>query len=250
VASGDSIDVRGLLAKAGYTGSDPVADGYLKIVNGQLQANYHQPGNDGWWVVATGVVAPTPIVYDNGVIHGAYAHVGGTYTMDGTSHASTDGYDTIVLTGSNQSNGPASDGGITVVDQGSNNQLFGHRGNDTFILSPTTKSVSDGWGGIDTIVLNAHPTVNTQDTTYALSPGDRIDLHQLLQGMGYTGSDPIADGYVKVDSDPRAFGQMGPNPIHIEFDPDGPGGSAPWTSALTLNGFTTPLHYSDGFLLV
>jgi hypothetical protein len=57
-AEGDKIDLTGLLANAGFTGSDPFADGYLKLTtdgtgNAVLWANYNQLSNDGWWPVAT-----------------------------------------------------------------------------------------------------------------------------------------------------------------------------------------------------
>jgi len=57
-AEGDKIDVTRLLAASGYTGSAPFADGYLQLTadssgNAQLWSDVHQPGNDGWWLVAT-----------------------------------------------------------------------------------------------------------------------------------------------------------------------------------------------------
>jgi hypothetical protein len=248
--AGDTIDVTGILAKAGYTGSDPVADGYLKQTHDNsgyhIWANYNQPGNDSWWEVVT-YAAPTALTLTDGVYHAPGAQ-SGTWTTS-TGGTVPTGYDGAVMTGSNGSLG-ANHGGNILVDQGSNNDLFGWEANDTFVLSPTTKSVDTRWGGFDTIVLNAHPAVNTLDTLEALATGDRIDLHPLLQGMGYTGSEPIAEGYIKVDQAPPAFGQMGRNLIHVEFDPDGPGGSAPWSTALTLNGYTPLPHYSDGWLIV
>ncbi len=103
--------------------------------------------------------------------------------------------------------------------------------------------------GDDTIVVNAHPTVTTHDP-YALHSGDRIDLHALLSGMGYTGTDPIADGYIKVDQQPRENGQIYPNNVTVSFDPDGPGGSAPSTTILSFDGLTPIPHYNDGWLIV
>lgn len=70
----DEIDVSGLLAKSGYTGSDPFADGYLQLTsdtngNAQLWSDVHQSGNDGWWLVATlDGVSTSSLHYSGGLI--------------------------------------------------------------------------------------------------------------------------------------------------------------------------------------
>src|SRR6185312_4244169 len=73
-AEGDKIDVSGLLQASGYTGSDPFADGYLQLTsdssgNAQLWSDVHQPGNDGWWLVATlDGVSTSSLHYSGGLI--------------------------------------------------------------------------------------------------------------------------------------------------------------------------------------
>jgi Ca2+-binding RTX toxin-like protein len=73
-AEGDRIDVSGLLHTAGYAGSDPFADGYLRFAadaagNAQLWSDLHQPGNDSWWLVATlDGVSTSSLHYSGGLI--------------------------------------------------------------------------------------------------------------------------------------------------------------------------------------
>jgi len=73
-AEGDRIDVTGLLQSSGYTGSTPFADGYLKLASdaagdAQLWSDVHQPGNDGWWLVATlDGVSTSSLSYSGGLI--------------------------------------------------------------------------------------------------------------------------------------------------------------------------------------
>jgi hypothetical protein len=62
------------LAASGYIGSDPFADGYLQLTtdssgNAQLWSDVHQPGNDGWWLVATlDGVSTSSLHYSGGLI--------------------------------------------------------------------------------------------------------------------------------------------------------------------------------------
>ena len=71
---GDRIDVSGLLARSHYSGSDPFADGYLRYTtasdgSAQLWSDVHQPGNDGWWLVATlDGVSTSSLHYSGGLI--------------------------------------------------------------------------------------------------------------------------------------------------------------------------------------
>ena len=72
-AQGDRIDVSGLLQASGYHGSDAMADGYLKLTDSsagaQLWSDLNQPGNDGWWLVATlDGVSSSSLHYSGGML--------------------------------------------------------------------------------------------------------------------------------------------------------------------------------------
>jgi Ca2+-binding RTX toxin-like protein len=71
---GDVLDLTGLMSTTADTGSDGFADGYLKLASdaagdAQLWSDVHQPGNDGWWLVATlDGVSTSSLSYSGGLI--------------------------------------------------------------------------------------------------------------------------------------------------------------------------------------
>jgi hypothetical protein len=72
-SEGDVIDVRGMLAASGYTGSDPFTDGYLRITDSasgaQIWSDVNQPGNTDWWLVGTiDGVSTSSLHYSGGLI--------------------------------------------------------------------------------------------------------------------------------------------------------------------------------------
>jgi hypothetical protein len=72
-SAGDTVDLTLMLATL-YPIGDPFAAGYMKLTddgagNAQLWADYHIPGNDGWWLVATvDGLNPSSLHYANGLI--------------------------------------------------------------------------------------------------------------------------------------------------------------------------------------
>jgi hypothetical protein len=69
---------------------------------------------------------------------------------------------------------------------------------------------------------------------------DKIVITELLKSLGYSGSNPIADSYVK-------FGSSGNNAI-LQIDPDGLGSQRP-TSLVTLQNVTVAqLNNTNNFL--
>src|SRR6185312_7471039 len=50
----DKVDLTGLLAQSGYTGSDPVGAGFIKLTDdGQGDAQIWSNLNSTWWLVTT-----------------------------------------------------------------------------------------------------------------------------------------------------------------------------------------------------
>jgi hypothetical protein len=70
---GDALDLTLMLATV-YPLPDPIGAGYVKLTddgagNAQVWADYHIPGNDGWWLVATlDGVSFSGLHYANGLI--------------------------------------------------------------------------------------------------------------------------------------------------------------------------------------
>jgi hypothetical protein len=71
--AGDALDLTLMLA-AVYPLPDPISAGYLKLTDdgagdAQVWADYHVPGNDSWWLVATlDGVSASSLHYANGLI--------------------------------------------------------------------------------------------------------------------------------------------------------------------------------------
>ena len=107
-------------------------------------------------------------------------------------------------------------------------------------------------GGDDTWVSNPQSTVITQDI-YGLNPGDRLDVRALLSASGYTGSDPVGDGYVAITDPPApAPGEMGDfRTARAMYDPDGSAGPTAAGPLFDIeHAFPNQFHYADGFFVV
>jgi hypothetical protein len=72
------------------------------------------------------------------------------------------------------------------------------------------------------------------------TPGvDVLDLRPLFQAAGYTGADPIADGWLR-------FGSDGSADTHVWFDPDGPSGPQyPFLITSLVSVTPSQIHSSD-----
>ncbi|MDB5458684.1 MAG: exsH, partial [Caulobacteraceae bacterium] len=156
-AQGDKIDLTGLLAKSGYSGADPLGDGYLKITddgasNAQVWADYNQPGNTAWWLVTS---------------------------LDGVA-ASTLRVDSGVITGQSNPSGGGSTGQTYTSDNGGDHWT-GTAGNDTFNLG-RGGDVATGNGGNDTFKFAEVPWAGGHITDF--NAGDAIGLTGLLASTG------------------------------------------------------------------
>jgi len=92
-----------------------------------------------------------------------------------------------------------------------NNTLIGNGGADTLT----------GGAGYDQYVYNAMGDKGDTITDFRVGQ-DKINLTTLMASLGYTGSNPITDGYVKF----VATTSLGISATRIDIDPDGSAGSA------------------------
>lgn len=114
-------------------------------------------------------------------------------------------------------------------------RIDGTTGRDT-LLGTAGDDIIVGGAGADTLTggagadLFAYTSMrDTGDTITDFTPGtDRLDLRTLLAGLGYRGSDPVAEGWVRFVA--TANGTL------IQVDADGPGSAAVYRTLLTLNG--------------
>jgi predicted extracellular nuclease len=107
-------------------------------------------------------------------------------------------------------------------------KLFGTPGDDQFFGGAGADKLT---GGAGDDVFSYTAMADARDTLLDFAPGeDRIDLRGLLAAIGYAGSDPIADGVVRVID--RRAGKPGSR-LQIDVDATGP---ARWKDLLTMPG--------------
>ncbi|MDB5445991.1 MAG: exsH, partial [Phenylobacterium sp.] len=109
---------------------------------------------------------------------------------------------------------------LTATSTGS--VLTGGAGNDTLNASQANDTLTGG-GGADRFVFGTEPWSPAHITDF--TPGqDKIDLSALFAKAGYTGTDPVHDGYLFLESDNNGGtwvrfdrDQAGPNPQWPNF---------------------------------
>jgi uncharacterized protein len=116
---------------------------------------------------------------------------------------------------------------VKVIEGGpGKDKLSGTPGDDQIIGGPGSDKLS---GGAGDDVFTYISMADAKDTLLDFAPGaDRIDLRALLASIGYAGSDPIADGVVRVKD--AAKGAV------LQIDVDGPSGGARWKTLVLLQG--------------
>ena len=129
-------------------------------------------------------------------------------------------------------------GDALVSDNAGGNHLIGGTGNDTFTLGGGGDTATGG-GGADTFLVAGLPAKASAITDFSAS--DRLDLTGLLSSLGYTGSSPIAAGYLKIAADGAGNAQVWANPT--------PSGST-WTLVTTLDGVAAGAVQMQGDVLV
>ncbi|HJV71099.1 ExeM/NucH family extracellular endonuclease [Ideonella sp.] len=113
--------------------------------------------------------------------------------------------------------------------------ITGGPGKDKLVGTPGDDQLIGG-GGADRLTGGAGEDVfsytamgDAKDTLLDFTPGtDRIDLRVLLSSIGYAGSDPIADGVVRLKD--GAKGAL------LQIDADGTGAGARWQTLALLKG--------------
>jgi len=205
----DKLDISGLYLD-GYSGSNPVADGYVTFAS---------DGNGGTSV----------IVDPDGRASG---HLWGDYVVD-LEHVSPTGLTAAQVFGGQATSPPPvspppvspppaspppATGGQTLTSHGFGDTLVGTAGADTLVAGQGGETMTGGAGG-DSFVFKTTPWSATHIADF--QPGvDKLDVSALYID-GYKGADPVADGYVKFVSD-------GKDGTAVIVDPDGKASGHLW----------------------
>ena len=221
----DRIDLSALY-EAGYRGADPVADGYLTFVS---------DGHGGARVMldidGRGAGNPWPFTI---------------VTLDGVSP--------VGLTAANVLAGPAAailppapapapggGGGVVLQSETYGAHLTGGPGGDT-LNAGQGPDVLAGGGGADTFAFKNLPWKAGHITDFSVGI-DRLDLSAFMQQSHYTGTNPIADGFLILRSDGAGGSQ-------VLWDSDGPAAGNPWPITITTLDNVRPGDLSSAKLLM
>jgi Ca2+-binding RTX toxin-like protein len=212
----DKLDLSALFAKYGYTGSDPVADGWIFLYGDGAGGTIVRFDHDGvgpnpQWpntIIDLEHVSPTGLTWAN--LSSGGGSTGGSGGTGGTGGGDTTG-------GGSTASGQV----YTATSTGS--VLTGGAGNDTFNASQADDTLTGG-AGADVFRLPNEPWSPIHITDFA--PGtDKLDLSPLFAKYGYSGSDPIADGWVYLYGD-------GNGGTIVRFDRDGAGPNPQWPNTI------------------
>jgi Ca2+-binding RTX toxin-like protein len=219
VVGTDKLDISALFQKSGYTGSDPVADGYVKLLsdgNGGTEVFFDPDGPNPahQW--------PDNIIDIENVPVGSVTWaqlVGGTTASPPPPPASPPPPPVSPPPVSPPPPPPPSSGGQVITAQQTPDTLTGGPGDDTLNASQGPDVLTGGGGG-DRFVFKLEPWAPAHIKDFVVGT-DKLDISALFQKSGYTGSDPVADGWVKLLSD-------GNGGTEVFFDPDGPNPAHQW----------------------
>jgi Ca2+-binding RTX toxin-like protein len=219
----DKLDFTGLFAASGYAGSDPVGDGYVKFIDSGSGSTWVYFDTDGkgttdqWGTFVTTLDHATASTLGDGdlVLSGTVA-TPPTTTTDGS-------------TGS--AGGAASTDGQALVADATHTVLVGGAGADTLTADHGPDTLT-GAGGADHFAFNSLAWSPSEITDFA--PGtDKLDFSALLSASHYAGSDPIADGYVKLIDN-------GTGGTWVYFDTDGKGTTDQWGTYMATLDHVSP----------
>jgi hypothetical protein len=189
----DRLDLSALFAAVGYTGSDPVADGYIRLEPDGAGGTRIQFDADGF---GSGIVWPSLIT-----------------TLD---HLPPEALNWQVLS---TGYAPQPPGLVLTANDTPGQILEGGGGPDIFDAGHNS-AIMTGHASTDLFVFNHLPWNGARITDFEHGV-DVLDLRPLFDASGYAGVDPIADGYLRFESD-------GAGGTRVQFDPDGPASGNPW----------------------
>ena len=224
----DRLDLSQLLQKAGYTGSDPIADHYITLLDDGAGGTKLLFDHDG--------TGPSP-QWPNYIIQ-----------LDNVSSAGLTWGELSGGTGSGGSgsggappptNPPPNSGGdpgVVLTSAQYGDTLTGGAGADTLNAGQGPDLLTGG-GASDRFVFGAAPWNAGHISDF--TPGtDVLDLRGLFAVAGYSGSNPLADGWLQFRSD-------GSGDTQVYVDLDGPSGSQ-WPTLVTTLDHVSPAQLSSG----
>ncbi len=221
----DKLDLHALYPS--YSGADPIGAGYVTLV---------QDGHGGYNV----------LVNPDG--HATTAHPYSTFVVDlegvtdvgltaanllvngaaGQTAANTFSLSNIFQEAATGGGGGSGGGSPPPPAQPPGGPFVGGAAADTLTATLAGGETMTGGGGNDSLTFKTVPWVGDHVTDFVAGQ-DRLDFSALFAASHYSGTDPIADGYVKLYGDGSG--------TWVIYDTDGRGSADPWgTSVVHLDG--------------
>jgi Ca2+-binding RTX toxin-like protein len=173
----------------------------------------------------------------------------GTDTVRSTlSWALGENLENLILLGSEAINGTGNGLNNVITGNSADNILIGGDGNDTLngglgddilIGGPGSNRLTGGADN-DRFVFTSFDAQADTITDFSVID-DLVVLTDLFAGLGYTGTDPIAAGWMRLV-------QAGSN-TRVQIDLDGPGGTANFATLSTLNNVLPTVLTADNFVV-
>ena len=203
----DTLDLGALFKTWGYTGSDPVADKWIYLLSDGADGTIVRFDHDG--------PGPSPL-WPNTIIDLEHVSPTGLTWDQLTSTAAVTAPATL------SARGTAAPGQVLSAT-GPYSTLTGGDGADTINASQGYDTIT-GAGGADHFVFGQEPWAPDHITDFQVGT-DVLDLSALFKAAGYTGSDPVADHYIFLESD-------GADGTLVRFDHDGTGANPVWPNSI------------------
>jgi Ca2+-binding RTX toxin-like protein len=147
--------------------------------------------------------------------------------------------DNLTLTGAGNINGTGNALANIITGNSGNNSINGGSGDDTLFGGIGSDTLL-GWKGADTFLYTNMNEAGDTITDFTKGVGgDILKLDDLLDGLGYAGSDPFAEGFLSFD-------QVGAN-TQVRVDTNGGGDSFQTLVTLTNVALTQAdvINYAD-----
>jgi Ca2+-binding RTX toxin-like protein len=134
------------------------------------------------------------------------------------------------------------EGDDVIYGHAGNDIYSGDRGNDTIVGSGASAFISDGVASVGQDMVRVVAANQQKDYVFAFDTDtmggvdtnvDVIDMRTFLNAVGYTGSDPIGDGWMMIqDTAGSGRGAAAQSDAVVYVDPDGGGDS--WVAVLQI----------------
>lgn len=200
---------------ADFTGNGGGAGDSLRFEGYGANATLRNVGGDNWQVsdgirteivVIKGPVSVSDVSFTGSTTPNTITGTAAGDTLSGTGAAER-------ISGAGGTDRLLGNAGNDTLDGGAGNDtLVGDDGNDWLIGGPGRDNLSAG-AGADRFVIRSMDEGGDRIRSFDKAGGDRLDLSDLFDDIGYNGTNPVAEGYLRAVQSGTA--------VNVQIDPNG-----------------------------